>query len=167
VWNTPRTWVTGETVTAAQFNDNLRDNFNFVRNAARAYSTATISTFDITTAETIVADLTVPEQGDPYRLIPRCFLSGNNSVASDTFQFRIRADSETGTVLAFVTEVLAAVTGGKHVLMTWAIPVEVNDGGAQRIVVTVQRSAGTGNWDDSGALTGHGRLGALVIPQEV
>lgn len=35
-WTTPRTWVTGEVVTAAYFNTNLRDNLNFLVGAAGA-----------------------------------------------------------------------------------------------------------------------------------
>lgn len=49
-WTTPRTWVTGETPTAAQFNAHIRDNLNFLygapscrayHNAAQAIVTAT------------------------------------------------------------------------------------------------------------------------------
>ena len=49
-WTTPRTWVSGETPTAAQFNAHVRDNLNFLygapacrvyHNAAQAIATAT------------------------------------------------------------------------------------------------------------------------------
>jgi hypothetical protein len=169
VWTTPRTWVTAEIVTAAAFNDHLRDNFNFVRGFPRAYSVKGVGSTDGTTSgttELAMCQLDVPAQDVPYRLIPSCFLSGNISVAGDTFEFRIRADTITGTVLAFITELFPGVTGGRHVCMTYAIPIEVNSGGPQSILATAKRSAGTGTWADSGALTGHTRLGALVIPQE-
>lgn len=37
-WTTPRTWVAGETVTAALFNSHIRDNFNAIGAAWTAYT---------------------------------------------------------------------------------------------------------------------------------
>lgn len=38
VWTTPRTWVTNEKPTAAQFNTHLRDNLEFLAGPDRAYA---------------------------------------------------------------------------------------------------------------------------------
>ncbi len=39
-WTVPRTWVTGELVTAAQFNAHIRDNFNVLREREIWFSAA-------------------------------------------------------------------------------------------------------------------------------
>ena len=42
-WTTPRTFATGETPTAAQFNTHLRDNLNYLYSSDDAWTTPTIS----------------------------------------------------------------------------------------------------------------------------
>ena len=165
-WTTPRTWITGEVVTAAQHNQQLRDNANFLRIWPRYYSAAPTNPGAIGATETSVASVAVPAQNEPYRIIPALFVQGTFSVASDGFNFKIREDSLTGTVKAAITEVFPSPTGARHVGLADAIPVEVAGGGAKTIVGTVQRNSGTGTFTVSTS-TGNGRLAALVIPTEV
>jgi hypothetical protein len=57
-WTTPRTWVVGEVVTAAQLNTHLRDNIN---NVSRIFYTNTSSVFiQNTTATTEIFGYTLP-----------------------------------------------------------------------------------------------------------
>jgi hypothetical protein len=165
-WTTPRTWITGEVVTAAQLNQQLRDNSTFLRIWPRYYSAAPTNPGAISTTETVVATVTVVAQNEPYRIIPALFIQGTFSVASDGFNFKIREDSVTGTVLAATTEVFPSPTGARHIAMANAIPIEVAGGGAKTAVGTVQRNSGTGTFTVSTS-TGNGRIGCIVIPSEV
>lgn len=57
IWTTPRTWVTGEVITAAQLNAHVRDNFDYCRqrlDAARPLATATSIAVHSTTSTTFV-----------------------------------------------------------------------------------------------------------------
>lgn len=57
IWTTPRTWVTGEVITAAQLNTHVRDNFDYCRqrlDAARPLVSAVSSAVHNTTSTTFV-----------------------------------------------------------------------------------------------------------------
>jgi len=61
-WTTPRTWVSGETVSATLMNEHLRDNLNYLyslHTSQRLY-TATGSWANVSTGETDLLSYTVP-----------------------------------------------------------------------------------------------------------
>lgn len=55
-WTTPRTWVTGEVVTATEMNAHVRDNLNALRQASLATGTVNSTGFAACTASTIAFD---------------------------------------------------------------------------------------------------------------
>ena len=58
-WTTPRTWVTGETVTAALMNTHIRDNLNFLKTNPQSAFAAASADLTLTTTETDVTGATV------------------------------------------------------------------------------------------------------------
>ncbi len=51
-WTTPRTWVTGELVTAAMLNAHVRDNFNVVREGGLAIANQANGRFPVASSAT-------------------------------------------------------------------------------------------------------------------
>ncbi len=109
-WTTPRTWVTGETVTAAQMNAHIRDNFRET------------SPFTVTTA----GDLSYADAANSMN--SRLAIGGTQShLVTDgsdpiwrNVQSSNRTDSETATTTSYVT---LAATGASN----WVFAAEVDE----------------------------------------
>lgn len=114
-WTTPRTWTVGEVVTAAQMNEQLRDNLNYLKSrtdvADYAYilrtfaSTVTVSN---TTNETTVWSYTVPGGllGTNNALLMKMYLS---TVTYQNGILRVKYGTATVAQFTIVSNVVISV----------------------------------------------------------
>jgi hypothetical protein len=85
-WTAPRTWTTGELVTAAIMNTHVRDNFNVLRAESLQSVAITSSTYTTTSATLVDIDatynVTLTTFGNPLLFILRGNIRNSNSSTS-------------------------------------------------------------------------------------
>jgi hypothetical protein len=105
----PRTWVSGEVVTAAYMNSEIRDQFQAVRNAVNSSATATVAN---STTETVIASYSIPASQAAVGSVYKVSAFGNISfLASAQLTWRLRIGGLSGTVLATMGPTTASGTG--------------------------------------------------------
>jgi hypothetical protein len=109
-WTAPRTWTTGELVTAAFLNTHLRDNlldvaFNGHRVVDRV-TDSTGSTISTTEVAEVTATLAIPASWSGYdieAIVTADLLESGTLTATRSVDFRLRLTDATGTVLSVQT----------------------------------------------------------------
>jgi hypothetical protein len=105
----PRTWVSGEVVTATLVNTELRDQFQALRNAVNSSASTTVGN---TTTETVVAVYSIPAAQAAVGSIYRITAFGNISfLASAQITWRLRMGGVAGTAMATMGPTTASGTG--------------------------------------------------------
>lgn len=105
----PRTWVSGEVVTATLVNTELRDQFQALRNAVNSSASTTVGN---TTTETVVAVYSIPAAQAAVGSVYRVTAVGNISfLASAQLTWRLRIGGVAGTVLGSMGPTSASGTG--------------------------------------------------------
>lgn len=150
----PRTWVTGETVTAAELNVEVRDNLNAAgaaRTPTTPTSTGTAGTATVATTETRDAVLGnyvfTAVAGHRYQAV---FSGGalNASVANDLFSVRIRnggaATPTAASALVGMNQFLCPVAASAGAGASSVIGTFVPGAGTQTLSVFAVRLSGTG-----------------------
>lgn len=153
-WTTPKTWVTGEPLTASDMNTHLRDNLEALKNPPSAQVTLNQASDYTTTATSFVdvdsgvLSLTISTHGGDVMVA----FHGNVGATSRVY-LNITADgvpiagddgiaSNTGTgdntLFSFVRLVTGLAPGPHTFRLQW----KVNSGTA-----TLYAGAGTANWD--------------------
>lgn len=141
-WTSPRTWVTGEVVTAAMLNSNVRDNTAFLKNGVTYYVKQTSDSAAISTVETTLSSLpSLAFDGTTYVKISFSWYYMLSSVAGDNFFLTIKANG-TGiaTFLLYSASVSSLVMiNGSSVFVT-----DLPDAGNTTYTATLLRNSGTG-----------------------
>lgn len=105
----PRTWVSGEVVTATLVNTELRDQFQALRNAVNSSASTTVAN---TTTETVVAVYSIPAAQAAVGSVYRVSGIGNVSfLASAQLTWRLRMGGVAGTLLGTIGPTSASGTG--------------------------------------------------------
>ena len=89
-WTSPRTWQTGQLVTASNLNTDLRDNLNYLYNRTNldtAVTTATLNTVNLTLIQAGTLSVSLTTIGKPVLLIAD-FLSAYINSVGHTGYFR-------------------------------------------------------------------------------
>ena len=109
ILSTPRTWVSGEVVTATLVNTELRDQFQALRNAVNSSASTTVAN---TTTETVVAVYSIPAAQAAVGSVYRVAVFGNVSfLASAQLTWKLRMGGVAGTLLGTIGPTSASGTG--------------------------------------------------------
>jgi hypothetical protein len=162
-WTTPRTWVTGETVTAAQMNAHVRDNFNdiaflghMVRDEVRDTTGDVLAT---TEAVEQTVTLTIPASWSGYEI--NAWWSGDiyesgTITAARNVNGRIRMTNASGTTIGLSIIELGTGSPSRLAMTIVGHTTGLTATGAVVVVFTAECSA-EGNqmsWDN-GSLVAH------------
>lgn len=142
-WTTPRTWVTGEVVTAAELNAHVRDNVNFLKSGVYAQQTLTTSSSSTSgTTELVVASApAITFDGTTPAEVTFNWQNVALTVGTDTFRVRLYDGPTAGSGTQIAEWLLAvATTGGSGFIRAIVTP----SAGSHTFTARLVRTAGTG-----------------------
>jgi len=124
-WTAPRTWVAGETATAAQLNTHLRDDLTFLKSGVAAVTTITTSSGSTTgTTELVIATSpAVTLDGTTLVTIQFTWYNIQLTVATDSFLVRLYDGPTAGSGTQLGQWLLIpAANGGSGILRATITP---------------------------------------------
>lgn len=162
-WTAPRTWASGEIVTAANLNTHVRDNLLYlitklVRvNVALTYaSTVTIGNTEATVLTMAVTDALFPTT-DYYYLAWANLVANPNANNLNDVSVRIRHNATGGTIVGFEQQ-RSLGTNNRMSFATLTYPVNVASGAITVYVRAATSGADTVDINYTGITTSYGAL---------
>lgn len=166
-WTTPKTWASGDILTASDMNTYVRDNTDYTMNTAMkkllsttaSYSsTLTVGGSEVTVTTLSISDPTFPSTS--YAYVPFGAFNGLPTESGDTCTFQIRDNGTSATVIAkeqFKTTALNAI----FMMALVGTPTTVSSGARTAYFRSVVTGGGTVDFNNGGLTT---YLGAILAP---
>lgn len=172
-WTTPKTWVSGDVLTASDMNAFVRDNTDFIQNTAykkflvTTGSLATATNFsgagtEATVTTLAVADPTFPSTSYLYVAWSTFTILGVAAVAANQDTQIITRDNAVGGTAIARGRIKEFAINDSHSISTISVPVTVTGGGARTVYYRV--ITGTVDAQKINATATATFFGAFLVP---